>query len=126
MTFYDRLKRLCVERGMSISRIIDKVPGLSVGSSTISYWKNGATPRPDKVKPIADYFGVSVGYLLGEEDSQTASAYPPHVYPKPITKKVPRLGTIQCGVLFCCRIILLRVSFLRLLLWFRLRFRRRW
>lgn len=40
-----------------------------VSQSTLSDWKRGiSTPKNDKLKKIADYFGVSVNFLMtGEE-----------------------------------------------------------
>lgn len=36
-----------------------------VSQSTLSDWKRGiSTPKPDKLQKIADYFGVSLTYLL--------------------------------------------------------------
>lgn len=42
-----------------------------VSQSTLSDWKRGiSTPKPDKLQKIADYFGVSLSYLLsGKETS---------------------------------------------------------
>ena len=38
-----------------------------VSQSTLSDWKRGiSTPKPDKLQKIADYFGVSLTYLLTE------------------------------------------------------------
>ncbi|WP_042435198.1 helix-turn-helix domain-containing protein [Faecalispora jeddahensis] len=42
-----------------------------VAQSTLSDWKNGkGTPKADKLQKIADYFGVTVGYLLGAEQKE--------------------------------------------------------
>lgn len=36
-----------------------------IATSTFSDWKNGkSTPKQDKLKKIADYFGVSIEYLM--------------------------------------------------------------
>lgn len=36
-----------------------------IGENTLSQWKNGrSTPKIDKLKVIADYFGVSIEYFL--------------------------------------------------------------
>lgn len=41
---------------------------LSVTEKTISRWENEKTQiKPDKAQKLADYFNVSVGYLLGYE-----------------------------------------------------------
>ena len=33
----------------------------------MNYWKNGNVPKQDTLIKIANYFGVSVDYLLGNE-----------------------------------------------------------
>ncbi|WP_273405346.1 helix-turn-helix transcriptional regulator [Clostridium sp. AF02-29] len=48
-----------------------------VSQSTLSDWKRGiSTPKPDKLQKIADYFGVSLTYLLtgNMEDSEKEKA----------------------------------------------------
>lgn len=67
MTTYEKVKELCENAGFSISSISQKIPGLSINKASITGWKNGSKPRPDKIKTIADYFGVSVGYLTNDE-----------------------------------------------------------
>lgn len=38
-----------------------------IGENTLSQWKNGrSTPKIDKIKVIADYFGVSIEYFLDD------------------------------------------------------------
>lgn len=39
-----------------------------IGQSTFSDWKNGrSVPKQDKLKIIADYFNVSLNYIMGIE-----------------------------------------------------------
>lgn len=41
-----------------------------VSKRTLAYWEKGETNiKPEKAKKLADYFGVSVAYLLGYEDN---------------------------------------------------------
>lgn len=64
MTLFERIEELCNSRGISQGKL-EKELGFSNGS--ISKWKN-STPNPDRLKKLADYFGVSVEYLMtGEE-----------------------------------------------------------
>ena len=64
--FYDVFKRLCDEKGVSCNRAATEM-GLS--NATATKWKKtGATPQGDTLQKIADYFGVSVDYLLGNEE----------------------------------------------------------
>ena len=66
MTFYEKVQMLCRDNGFEISKIRDMIPDLKVSTGAISGWKSGAKPRADKIKAIADYFGVSVEYLTGD------------------------------------------------------------
>ena len=68
MTNYEKIKQLCENAGFSISSISQKIPGLSINKASITGWKNGSKPRPDKIKAIADYFGVTVEYLTNDEE----------------------------------------------------------
>lgn len=67
MTTYEKIKDLCENAGFSISAIGQKVPGLSINKASITGWKNGSKPRPDKIKAIADYFGVTAEYLTNDD-----------------------------------------------------------
>lgn len=70
MSTYEKIKELCEKAGFPISAIREKVPGLSISKASITGWKKGSKPRPDKIKAIADFFGVTVEYLL--DDTQPA------------------------------------------------------
>lgn len=70
MTIVGRIKRLCQERGISMTKFY-KDSGVSSGA--MSQWATGKTnPRPTTLAMIADYFGVSPEYLTGEEKEKTA------------------------------------------------------
>lgn len=44
-----------------------------IANSTLSDWKNNVSvPKTDKLQKIADYFNVSLEYLLGQTDKQIA------------------------------------------------------
>lgn len=73
MTTYEKIKELCEKEGFSISALSQHIPGLSVNKASITGWKNGSKPRPDKIKAIADYFGVSTEYLLNDDITVEAS-----------------------------------------------------
>ena len=63
--FFDIFSELCAKKGVSCKRAAEDI-GLS-NSITTKWKKTGATPSGDTLSRIASYFGVSVGYLLGEE-----------------------------------------------------------
>lgn len=59
---YKRYEELLDLRKVS-SYKVSKATGIS--TVTLSKWKQGIyTPKPDKLQLIADYFGVSLNYLL--------------------------------------------------------------
>lgn len=57
---YANIVDLCKEKGISIARL-EKECGL--GNATVKGWETG-NPRIDTLKAVADYFGVSIDYLL--------------------------------------------------------------
>lgn len=67
MTFWERYVRLCMEKGKSPNGVAKEL-GLSSGSVTA--WKNGKTPHSTTLHKIADYFGVTVNYLLGKTEQK--------------------------------------------------------
>jgi len=69
---YEIFERLCTERGVTAYRVC-KETGLKTGS--ISNWKSGKYQlKQDKLQKIAEYFGVSVDYLMGRGDGSSGSA----------------------------------------------------
>ena len=65
---YERIRKLCKEKGISIYRL-EKDLGFS--SCSICKWKSSG-PSVDKIQKVADYFQVSVDYLLeGDGGSET-------------------------------------------------------
>lgn len=62
--FYERFVELCKKRGISPAAATREM-GLNNSSSTT--WKRGAIPKGKTLEKLAEYFGVSVNYLLGYE-----------------------------------------------------------
>ena len=55
------------KKGMTQQEIADEI---GVTKRTYIYWEKGERQiKPDKAQQLADYFGVSVGHLLGYEDN---------------------------------------------------------
>jgi len=68
--FYDLYCELCKKRNMTPSKVANKI-GFS--RSVITMWKNtGRAPKGELLIKIAEYFNVSVDYLLGETDKKIA------------------------------------------------------
>lgn len=69
--FWITFSKLCMENGQSANSVAKEI-GISSGS--ITAWKKGIIPRPEMVKKIADYFNVSVEYLMtGEKEKPDAT-----------------------------------------------------
>ena len=64
---YERFAKLLSEKNLRAS---DVSRACNIATSTLTDWKNGriASPKMDKLSRIADYLGVSVGYLAGTSD----------------------------------------------------------
>ncbi|EEO6565078.1 helix-turn-helix transcriptional regulator [Listeria monocytogenes] len=61
MTLLERIKELCKKRSISVKMLEEN---LNFPSNTIYQWKK-RTPGIDKLQKVADYFDVSLDYLLG-------------------------------------------------------------
>lgn len=66
--FSERLKRLRMEKGITQKELADR---LHISRSTIAGYESlGKEPDGEKLCALADFFGVSVDYLLGGTDSR--------------------------------------------------------
>lgn len=61
-----RIELLCVQNGITKSKLF---ADCGMSRNTINNLKGGSIPSVDKIASIADYFNVSVDYLLGREES---------------------------------------------------------
>ena len=62
----NKLKELRKEKKLSQKEIAKE---MSISEKTLSRWENGESQiKPEKAQQLADFFGVSVGYLLGYID----------------------------------------------------------
>lgn len=67
MTVFERIENLRKSTGISQGKL-EKELGFSNGS--ISKWKH-STPKYDRLQKIADYFGVTIDYLMTGTDDST-------------------------------------------------------
>lgn len=65
MTVYERIEKLRKERKLSQAKL-EKELGFSNGS--VSKWKT-STPTSERLQKLADYFGVTVDYLMTGENN---------------------------------------------------------
>ena len=62
----NRLKELRKQKGLTQQELADEI---SVSKITVLRWENEERQiKPEKAQQLADYFGVSVGYLLGYDE----------------------------------------------------------
>lgn len=71
MTLYERIETLRKSKNISQGKL-EKELGFSNGS--ISKWKN-STPTTERLQKLADYFGVTVEYLLTGEEAESEVYY---------------------------------------------------
>ena len=71
MTLYERIETLRKSKSISQGKL-EKELGFSNGS--ISKWKN-STPTPERLQKLADYFGVTVEYLMTGEEKESDGYY---------------------------------------------------
>ena len=72
MSFSFRIKELREERGLSQARLARE---LGVGTGSVGMWESTSEiPPVKKLLLIADYFGVSLDYLVGKSDTRAPSA----------------------------------------------------
>lgn len=74
MTTFDRVKELCRKHGITVVQLEEKV---GFGRNSMYSWKVN-NPSSDRLEKVADYFNVSIDYLLGrteEKDIQTIAAH---------------------------------------------------
>lgn len=63
---YQRIYDLCVKKGISVPALEAKI---GLGNGTISKWKE-SSPSVDNLKKVANFFGVSLDYLVGIGDKK--------------------------------------------------------
>jgi transcriptional regulator with XRE-family HTH domain len=68
--FYEKLKKLCFERGISVSKM---AVDLKISTTTVTGWKRGSKPQPAQVKKIVEYFNISTEELLYEAPAAAVS-----------------------------------------------------
>lgn len=86
MTLVERIRQLAHQKELSLPKLEEE---LHLGNGTISRWRTSA-PGTNKLELIADYFGVSVDYLLGRTDCPDADPKDGVV--------IPVLGNVAAGI----------------------------
>lgn len=69
--FWKIFAELCSNKGMSANAVAKE---LGIASGTVTAWKSGRVPHHGTLIKIADYFNVSVDYLLGKPETTEPEA----------------------------------------------------
>lgn len=68
---YERFEQLLQKRGVTPYKVSKET---GVTQTSLSNWKSGRnTPSAKTLQKLADYFGVTVGYLMGTEEEPNAT-----------------------------------------------------
>ena len=62
---YAQIEKLCIERKVNLTALTS---GMGMSKGNISNWRKGGYPSAEVLMKLADYFDVSVDYLLGRTD----------------------------------------------------------
>lgn len=68
MGIYDRIKELCKHHKITVSKLEEDLGFKGL----VSKW-NKHNPSYENIKKVADYFNVSVEFILGEEQKEAPS-----------------------------------------------------
>lgn len=92
--FSERLKRLRMEKGITQKELADR---LHISRSTIAGYESlGKEPDGEKLCALADFFGVSVDYLLGVTDSRELTSPAPAAAQRPVEAAIAgELGSLS-------------------------------
>lgn len=71
IVIYKQLAELCDSIGTTPTAFVKDV--LKLSSSKVTAWKNGSIPKSEILIQIADYFGVTVGYLFDGKEKSSSS-----------------------------------------------------
>ena len=83
--FFENYVRLCNSVGKTPSAVALE---MGIAKPTVTRWKNGSTPNSATLYKVADYFGVSTGYLLGEEEQKEKPTLQTESELDPVTKEI--------------------------------------
>jgi len=91
--FYDTFEELCKNRDVSPSRACIE---MDLSRSLAAKWKNTkATPSAEVLSKVAQYFGVTVDYLIGRSGLDPDNPPSPS---RPGSRWIPVLGQVVAGV----------------------------
>lgn len=69
--FWNNLVAICNQHSTTPTALVNE---LGIAGGSVTRWKNGSVPRDTTLKKIADHFGVTTDYLLGNEEKKPTPA----------------------------------------------------
>ena len=69
--FFNRFKALCDERNISVYFACTEI---GLNRSAVNKWKAGGKPNGTTAAKLAEYFGVTTDYLLGQSEEKIPGA----------------------------------------------------
>ena len=89
MEIVERIYKLIESNNTNANRV---TKGCGLNSNIFTFWKNGRQkPSLDALIKIANYFNVSIDYLVGREQLNTST----NVNIDPISKRISQLNELQ-------------------------------
>lgn len=88
MTFIERVTALTEEKGIKEKQVL---ADCGLNKNQFGLWRQGRTPNAASQKVLADYFGVSVPYLMGETDDRGQKNSPGHLTGAEIDNELVRI-----------------------------------
>lgn len=76
MQFVERVAMLAKEKGVTEKQVL---LDCNLNKNLFGLWRRGSNPNKATQKILADYFGVSVEYLMGQTDDRTQKNSPGQV-----------------------------------------------
>lgn len=93
--FWEIFSKLCSQRGKSPNAVAKE---LKISSGSVTNWKNGTIPNNSALLKLANYFNVSVDYLLGKEDATIPIDTTGFSVDQNSVKMVPVYETVSAGL----------------------------
>lgn len=91
----NRLSQLRQEKGLNMR---EAARGLNMPYTTyVNYEKGTREPNSETLIALAEFYGVSIDYLLCKSSAPNSGEIPPGFQPMPAMTEVPLVGRIACG-----------------------------
>ena len=71
--FFNRFKQLCDQKQVSVYRACTDI---GLNRSAVAKWKTGGKPNGSTAAKLAEYFGVTTDYLLGQSEEKVPASAP--------------------------------------------------